>query len=305
MGFDFELRSGESVRERVVRCCHEALDVGPMGHRTRHDDYRDFIAANQELTPAGAEALTGVATSCALFVRAVHLWCGGEAARGHYVPGTPMFHSMGVAPGFADPAFVLLGSGAPEPGDFFYIGNTAVDGHTGIVLRVDGDRWETAEGGGPPDGTLCRLRERTLAGSTFADDARRLHGWFDVTQIGLPASPASPSRFPFGAVVAVLLLGLGGGLAYAAGRAQPGWAAALTLTVDERRILDALRDAERRLGVPGLATVDRARRVTAQAPRILAETPVPLRGAPVDVVVWAIRASGSDPQLRALLEQLA
>jgi len=40
---------------------------------------------------------------------------------------------------------------------------------------------------GPADGTLCRLTERTIAGNRFSNDNRTLWGWFDCTQVGLPA----------------------------------------------------------------------------------------------------------------------
>ena len=44
-GFSFTLVPGESIRDRIVRCCHEALDSGPMGQNDRHDAYKSFIAA--------------------------------------------------------------------------------------------------------------------------------------------------------------------------------------------------------------------------------------------------------------------
>jgi hypothetical protein len=98
---------------------------------------------------------------------------------------------------------------------------------------------------------------------------------------------------------------VGGGLAYAASRGTFKWSAAAALASDERRVLGALREAEQRLGLPGLATPDSARRIAARAPRILAETPVPLDGAPVDLVVWALRTSTSAPHVRALVDQLS
>jgi hypothetical protein len=189
--FSFQLTPGEAVGGRIVRCCHTALDAGPMGQNDRHDFYRDFIACNQEASPQKAEQLTHVRTSCALFVRAVRQWCGAPPA-GPYMPGTPMFKSMGDV-SFAHPAFRSNdGSGRPNPGDYFYISSTqsSNDGHTGIFIEETADGvWQTAEGGGggPPDGTLCRLTERTIAGNKFSNDNRTLWGWFDCTQVGLPA----------------------------------------------------------------------------------------------------------------------
>jgi lysophospholipase L1-like esterase len=191
----FTLAPGESIRDRIVRCCHEALDSGPMGENNRHVDYKSFIAAGEEPDGASAEALTHVRTSCALFVRAIHLWCGAPP-KGHYQPGTPMFDSIGVdgPVTFGSPSFVAVGTAEPCPGDAFFMADPddMNNAHTGIFLNQAGDgSWTTAEGGGG-DGTLCRLRSRTISGDHFADDAlRKLWGWFDCTKIGLPESPAS------------------------------------------------------------------------------------------------------------------
>src|SRR5262249_14724835 len=79
-GFSFGMKCGESINDRVVRCCREALADGPMGEKDRHDFYRDFISAGQEKSPEAAEKLTHVRTSCAMFVRAVRLFCGAPAS---------------------------------------------------------------------------------------------------------------------------------------------------------------------------------------------------------------------------------
>ena len=183
-----------------------------MGESNRHDEYRDFISAGQEENEQKAEALTHVRTSCAMFVRAVHLWCGFPPM-GPYMPGTPMFTSMGNV-SFNHPSFVPLSSGQdPHPGDCFYIAPDATSpkGHTGLFVRdVSGEddgkggvfpekTWLTAEGGGG-DGTVCRLSGqdnhgmvfpyRTIRGNSFTSDDRTLFGWFDCTKIGLPESPA-------------------------------------------------------------------------------------------------------------------
>jgi hypothetical protein len=195
-GFSFTLRPGESIRDRIVRCCHEALDPGPMGQNSRHEVYKTFIAAGNEPDDASAEALTHVRTSCAIFVRAIHLWCGAQA-KGHYRPGTAMFDSIGVdgPVTFASPSFVKVGTTEPGPGDAFFIADPADmnRAHTGIFLNKNADgSWTTAEGGGGgvTDGTLCRIKSRTIAGDHFIDDpVRKLWGWFDCTKMGLPESP--------------------------------------------------------------------------------------------------------------------
>jgi hemopexin len=188
--FEFQLIGGEAIGDRIVRCCEEALHDGPIGNKNRHDFYREFISCKQEVSRQKAEALTTVATSCAMFVRAVREW-SGAAPVGPYVPGTPMFKSMGNV-SFSHPAFVANQSSAePNPGDYFYISTTrqSNDGHTGIFIEPLGDgAWRTAEGGGGGvgDGTQCSFRQRRIVGGRFDTDARSLWGWFDCTKVGLP-----------------------------------------------------------------------------------------------------------------------
>jgi len=188
--FSFDLQPGEAIGDRIGRCCKNALADGPMGQHQRHDFYRDFISCRQEKTQQDAERLTGVRTSCAMFVRAVRQWCGAPSA-GPYKSGTGMFVSMGNV-NFSHPAFVARNAAnSPNPGDYFYIASSKVsnDGHTGIFIEALGDnQWRTAEGGGG-DGTTCSLTTRTVAGNKFANDGRTLWGWFDCTKVGLPESP--------------------------------------------------------------------------------------------------------------------
>jgi hypothetical protein len=62
-------------------------------------------------------------------------------------------------------------------------------GHTGIFISQNSDgSWQTAKGGGPPDGTTCHLTSRTISGSKFSNGARTLWGWFDCTKVGLPTA---------------------------------------------------------------------------------------------------------------------
>jgi hypothetical protein len=193
--FAFELQSGESIRDRVVRCCLEALTDGPLGHTQRAEVYRDFIACNQEQSKDKASALATVKTSCALFVRAIRHWCGAAPA-GAYVIGSGMFKSLGNV-SFGHPAWVNATGASPQPGDYFYIAasKTSHDGHTGIFIEeLETNVWKTAEGGGG-DGTQCSLNQRRIANGKFSNDGRTLWGWFDCEKVGLPASP-DPSDVP-------------------------------------------------------------------------------------------------------------
>jgi hypothetical protein len=188
--FSFEPRPGESERDRIVRCCSEALAEGPMGNLNRHEFYREFVSCRQELTEKAAEDLARTHTSCAVFVRAVLHWCG-FSPQGPYVGATGMFKSMGNV-SLGHTSFVRHnGSNTPLPGDYFYIANTStgVDGHTGIFIEdLGGGEWRTAEGGGggTADGTLCRFETRRIGTFSFEGEGRRLHGWFDCTKVGLP-----------------------------------------------------------------------------------------------------------------------
>lgn len=187
--FSFDIIAGEAIGDRIVRCCREAVNIGPMGKSVRHDDYREFISCGQERTVAAKESLTSVTTSCAMFIRAVRVWCGAPAP-GPYVTGTGMFVSMGNV-SFSHPGFVPRDpSKTINPGDYFYIASSkdSLDGHTGIFLgEVGPGEFETAEGGGGADGTVCQLGRRKIVGSAFEGDARTLWGWFDCTKVGIPA----------------------------------------------------------------------------------------------------------------------
>lgn len=190
--FPFDLREGETIGDRIVRCCSEALTDGPIGQHQRHDFYREFISCGQEKTLQHSEALTSVKTSCAMFVRAVRHWCGANPM-GPYKPGTKMFVSMGNV-SLSHPAFVSCdGQSKPNPGDYFYIQTEGRNnGHTGIFIEEIGENeWRTAEGGGG-DGTECRFTTRKIEGGGkrfwFAGESsgRTLWGWFDCTKVGLP-----------------------------------------------------------------------------------------------------------------------
>jgi len=184
--FTFTLRTGETIGDRIVRCCMEALAEGPIGQHKRHDFYRDFISCKQENALQDAEKLTTVKTSCAMFVRAVRHWCGAPPS-GKYIPGTQMFVSMGNV-SLSHPSFVpCKGANKPNQGDYFYIQTEHKNnGHTGIFLKEIGEnKWQTAEGG-QGDGTECCLKTREITGSKFSDSSRTLWGWFDCTKVGLP-----------------------------------------------------------------------------------------------------------------------
>jgi hypothetical protein len=192
-------------RERLVQCCRDILAAGPMGHNLRGEFYRRFI--NCGMSPAikvgnaDVEDLSPVKTSCAIFVRAIHHWCGRTAQKS--IPSAGIFNYLRVSQ--SHPAWVrFAGHNRPNPGDTFFVASKAdgTDGHVGIFLREsEPDVWETAEGGGndgpggAEEGTLCRLSSQNVP--TFARSlrpggqfdpfvGRPLRGWFDCDKLGFP-----------------------------------------------------------------------------------------------------------------------
>lgn len=167
MTFVFLPNDHESANERVARCAEEALAAGPMANTVRGSVYEAFLQAAY----GNGKVARTIATSCAVFagaccilagvqdkrdipkVRAITTWLGVPGFSGSWVPAN--------APGFS----VLRG-------DIFYICSTsgkmgsyswtqweaAANGHVGILLS-DGFLTRTAEGGGSPGGTGCRISE--------------------------------------------------------------------------------------------------------------------------------------------------
>jgi len=197
----FARNPGEPIRDCVVRCCTEALADGAMGFGLRNAWYKKFI--NCDMNPSGKLGDAYVAdispwtTSCALFVRAVHAWCGKKTNIAHN--GIGIFSYLQLDTG--SKAWKPWRTGnVPKPGDVFFVQNSgANDGHVGIFLRqIEPGFWETAEGGGSAkgakSGTSCTISRRKL-GPTF-DAWRPLQGYFDCDLIEWPDAPAivAPER---------------------------------------------------------------------------------------------------------------
>lgn len=202
----FKFKASETIRSRVVRCCNEALKDGEMGEFKRQAFYKEFINCNMD--PAGivgkaqAKSIHSWKTSCALFVRAVHYWCGKPTKTA--VNGSGMFDYLGGV-SYGHRAWVRNdGLGKPKPGDFFYVASTPAsnDGHTGIFLEeLEPGLWKTAEGGGG-DGTICKFGRRDLRPGAKFDPWRKLIGWFSVDLCGTFHERAEPEE-PVEAVVLV------------------------------------------------------------------------------------------------------
>lgn len=190
MAFVFLREPGESNNEAVARCAEQALAAGPMASTIRVADYIAFLDA----FAGRGKAIKDTATSCAMFggaccihaeaqeprppppARAITTWAG---VRGFVEddPRTPEIEGAWI-PADKLPNGVLRG-------DLPYICSTrgqmplgngkvytwthwqaAANGHL-IVALDDGWIVRTAEGGGSPGGTGCRL-------SAAAKDLRTL-----------------------------------------------------------------------------------------------------------------------------------
>lgn len=179
--FVFLREDGEPAGDRVARCAEQALAAGPMANTVRGDDYEAFLSAAYG---DGKTART-IATSCAVFAGACCILAEVQKPRG--IPKARAITTWLGVRGFIEDdeatedviegAWIPLADlDAPKRGDVFYICSTAgsigkkgtpsyyawtrweaaANGHVGIVLD-GGFVTKTAEGGGSPGGTGCRM----------------------------------------------------------------------------------------------------------------------------------------------------
>lgn len=187
-------RDGESAGARIVRCCEEALALGPMGERQRAEAYRAFVSCGLE--PDGGVRLASIRTSCAIFARAVHHWCG-RPARYPWRAGQGMFHGWLGDLDKRHRAWVdARGGASPEPGDLFFIERPGTNNnHVGFFLADRGNGvWRTAEGGGG-DGTRCAIGARIL-GAGFDRHGRTLQGWWSAEALSFVHAPGALKLTP-------------------------------------------------------------------------------------------------------------
>lgn len=169
--------------ERIVEVCRTALEPGPMGKHARKPFYQKFVACGFD------QDLSGVATSCAVFVRAVLHWAGRRATRpGRIGQGVNGGWLEGM--GFSHPAWQWahdpkLGvKNRPTPGCIFardFSKATSAMFHVGVLVdEIADDVWRTAEGGGANGGgTECRLSKPEGKYIWTPDSlGRQLLGWW-------------------------------------------------------------------------------------------------------------------------------
>jgi len=177
--FFFQYKENESNGARVARCGQEVLSNGPMSDKLQHDYYKQFISCGDDSID-----LSGVHTSCGIFVRAVLYHCGYKVnapnVGGGLLDGWVPFDS-------SHPSWVKYSTNVvPQPGAIFFVQSKIKPNncHVGIFVEDLGNNvWTTTEGG-KNDGTECSMGKRTL-GPLF-DNGRNLIGWFDTNKINLP-----------------------------------------------------------------------------------------------------------------------
>lgn len=190
MSYVFLREDDESPGAAVARCALEVLAPGPMGATLRRADYLWFL--DYAYADKG-EAVVDVATSCAVFTRALLVHAQVRPPKRPPVARaiTTWLDVLGFVQDNPDTE-ELEGCWIPadkltelEQGDIFYIcsdrgsithggkvytWNTwlgALNGHVGACCEGFGWLWRTAEGGGSPGGTTCRLSDE-------AKDIRKL-----------------------------------------------------------------------------------------------------------------------------------
>ncbi len=166
--FVFLREDGESNNDAVARCAVQALTLGPMSRTERRESYRSFIDG-AFIDTVEAPVFASKGTHCAIFARGC-LSHAGVKPRGKRPKVTGITVWLGVG-WFSEPEWIPVGDiDAVLAGDILYWcgfpGQTVVqwrsatNGHVGIVAP-GGENWShpTAEGGGGPDGSRCRLSD--------------------------------------------------------------------------------------------------------------------------------------------------
>lgn len=188
--------------ERVAAEAERALKHGEMGNLgARGADYEQFL---DEAFGSG-KSLRTVATSCGIFAGACLIRSGVQAPRG-WPKARAITTWLGVRGFSGEPSWVP--ASAPgfrvQRGDVLYwcggdakTWPAATNGHVGIALAGAEHMWLTAEGGGGPGGTMCRMS--AAAKDIRASSGRPLRGVWrpDLMPAVLPQPiPLTPSVPP-------------------------------------------------------------------------------------------------------------
>lgn len=170
---------------KLAAACERVLLPGPMGRTERMADYRRWISGG--IDKDGGAQLSGVATSCGVFVRGGLLAVGYPKVSKTWKTGQPIWHGW-LPWNNTSSCWLPWRTGAkPEPGDVFFVQSPTDERncHVGVFIReLQPGVWQTAEGGGGSDGTRCGLGQRTL-GAGFDRWGRTLRGWWSMRLAGI------------------------------------------------------------------------------------------------------------------------
>lgn len=154
-----------------ARCAEEALVGGEMGASVRRAWYISFLDAYD----FQGKQIVETSTSCAMFVGGVFIHA--EVQERRPPPKTKAITTWVGVHGFSNDPSWIPGTKGWKRGDVVYICSTsgsigkkgtssyyewhqwemAADGHVILLRDGEGTTFSTAEGGGSPGGTICRL----------------------------------------------------------------------------------------------------------------------------------------------------
>jgi hypothetical protein len=191
-----------TAANRIVHVCRSALGSGPMSRAERRDYWRQFAACGY------GQDLSDVYSSCGVFVRAVLHWAGRRATRPARL-GQPVNGGWLEGMTFSHPAWMWNERGAkPTPGCVFARDvnrATSKAYHVGIFVEERDGGWITAEGGGAPGGTGCRLSASPKQIDKPDSSGRQWLGWWrpEALAVGadfVPGMPVEAAGMPVEAV---------------------------------------------------------------------------------------------------------
>lgn len=185
--------------ERIAALALDLLSPGPLSKTERKAVASHVMACGV----AADSQLYTLHTTCGVFARALRYWAGGPIGKPAIGGGLVGEARAWSAPlGMTHRAWLPYHDGAePEPGDLCFISSqpwqSAKNGHVlTFVRKLPDGRWQTAEGGGGPDGTRCRLGERTVRRRI---DHRDIIGWWRMAMVAAvepPGNTATPEPVP-------------------------------------------------------------------------------------------------------------
>lgn len=201
--FVFLWEDGESNGARLARCAHESLIHGPMGNTLNGDWYESVLRVWDR-----EEELRRIRTSCAVYMSTLLGWCGWPLNKpwngmgGWGIMSYPL-QNGGLSGSWLNPlgyhhsSWVWAKGNTPESGDIFYRDyskKATNSGHVGMFTDGEGNMWNTAEGGGAPDGTGCRASAAPKDIKAKDSMGRVYVGWWKAALLDLPTDVSMMPR---------------------------------------------------------------------------------------------------------------